>query len=471
MIGGHVAAPPLDRAGLSSLVRPRIQTLVLAEAAAGFLVERPANLSPLPWLLAGTLLCSAAGCALNHYLERDTDARMERTRLRPLVTGALAPRTVLLWSLALLGVGLLLLVLGCGPLVAALQASAALVYLGVYTPLKRRTSANTWIGAIPGALPLLAGGVAAAGRVTQLSLLLFGLIFLWQLPHFFAIASIYRDQYRDGGLRMLSVEDPGDRLLRWQLPVLVMSVVLLSVAPVLAGPAGVAYAATALLLGAAFLWSAWRFRASPDRGRARGVVLTSVAYLPLVLAALVVDVACVGRGSTGADELPTYASLPEFELVDQDGQALHRADLLGRPWVVDFIFTSCAGACVPMTSKLTDLQKEDLGVSYLSISIDPERDSPAALAGYREKWKGDARSWTLAVGSREAVLGLANEAFKLPAGQQASTPEGLPELFHSQRFALVDREGRVRGYYDSTDEVALAQLRQDIARLPGGPPR
>lgn len=466
------ATPPrLDAAGLASLVRPRIQVLVLFEAAAGFLVERPASVAGLPWLLLGTLLCSAAGCALNHYLERDTDARMERTRIRPLVTGSLSPLAVLSGGVATLLLGLALLWIGCGPLVVAVQVLAAFVYLGLYTPLKRRTSTNTWIGAIPGALPLLAGGVAATGRVTQLSLLLFGLVFLWQLPHFFAIASMYREQYLDGGLRMLSGDDPGDALLRWQLPVLVMSVVLLSVGPVLAGPAGSAYAVAALLLGAAFLWSAWRFRSRPDRGRARGVVLTSVAYLPLVLAALVVDVACVGRASPGgaateaAAALPTFSELPEFELVDQDGRPFRRADLLGRPWVVDFIFTSCAGACVPMTSRMTDLQQEGLGVSFLSISIDPDRDAPEVLSGYRAQWKGDAELWTLAVGSHEAVLSLANQAFKLPAGQEVSTPEGLPELFHSQRFALVDRQGRVRGYYDSTDELALAQLRQDITSL------
>lgn len=471
-------SPRLDLEGIASLVRPRIQVLVLCEAAAGFLVERPASLAALPWLLLGTLLCSAAGCALNHYLERDTDARMERTRIRPLVTGALAPRSVLAGGVVALLAGLALLVVGCGWLVAALQAVAALVYLGVYTPLKRRTSTNTWVGAIPGALPLLAGGAAAAGGVTQLSLLLFGLIFLWQLPHFFAIASIYRDQYRAGGLRMLSGDDPGDALLRWQLPVLVMSVVLLSVGPVLAGPAGGAYAITALLLGAGFLWSAWRFRRQPDRGRARGVVLTSVAYLPLVLGALVVDVACIGRSSGagaaggatasadgGAAALPTYSELPEFELVDQDGRPLRRADLLGRVWVVDFIFTSCAGACVPMTSHMTDLQKEDLGVSYLSISVDPERDTPTALSGYRDKWNGEARRWTLAVGTREEIQALANQAFKLPAGREVSTPDGMPELFHSQKFALLDGQGRVRGYYDSTDDLSLAQLRKDIARL------
>src|SRR5262249_54129916 len=144
------------------------------------------------------------------------------------------------------------------------------------------------------------------------------------------------------------------------------------------------------------------------------------------------------------------------------------ADLLGRAWVVDFIFTSCAGACVPMTSRMTDLQKEGLGVSFLSVSVDPERDAPQVLADYRTKWKGDAALWTLAVGSRESVMALANQAFKLPAGKQASTPDGMPELFHSQRFALVDRQGAVRGYYDSTDDLAMARLRQDIARLPSG---
>jgi protein SCO1/2 len=113
-----------------------------------------------------------------------------------------------------------------------------------------------------------------------------------------------------------------------------------------------------------------------------------------------------------------------------------------------------------MTSHMTDLQKEELGVSYLSISVDPERDTPETLAGYREKWKGEAGRWTLAVGSREDVLALANQAFKLPAGREASTPDGLPELFHSQKFALLDGQGRVRGYYDSTDDLSLAQLRQ-----------
>ena len=120
---------------------------------------------------------------------------------------------------------------------------------------------------------------------------------------------------------------------------------------------------------------------------------------------------------------------------------------------------------------MTDLQKEGLGVSFLSISIDPDRDAPEVLSGYRAKWQGDAQIWTLAVGSHEAVLALANQAFKLPAGQEVSTPEGLPELFHSQRFALVDRQGRVRGYYDSNDTLAMAQLRQDIARLPDGTTR
>jgi protoheme IX farnesyltransferase len=477
----------LDRAGLSALLRPRILGLVVVEAGAAYLVERPASLAPLPWLLSGTLLVSAAGCALNHWLERDTDARMERTRGRPLVTGALSPTQVLAGGVLALLAGLGLLAFGCHPLTVALEAFAALLYLGVYTPLKRATSANTWVGAIPGALPVLAGAAAVDGRLSASAWMLFGLIVLWQMPHFFAIASMYREQYRSGGLRMLSGDDPEDRLLRWQLPVLVMSVILLSIVPVLVGTAGPLYAVVALVLGAVFLESAFRFRGRPDRPRARRVVLASVLYLPVVLLALVTDVACIGRAPEGgggvlaaggqgsiapADDgtgLPVYGELPDFELVDQDGQPFTRASLAGEPWVVDFIFTSCGGVCVPMTRRMVDLQAEGLDARFLSVSVDPSRDGPPVLKGFREKWDGDESRWSLVVGSHEAVMGLANQAFKLPAGTGTgpggTAVDGMPELFHSQRFALLDGRSRVRGYYAHDDELAIAQLRRDVAAL------
>lgn len=475
-----------DWRGLSDMVRPRITLLVGVQAAAGFLLERPADLAPLPWLAGGTLLVSAAGCALNHLMEHEADARMERTARRPLVTGALRPRQVLAFGLVALASGLGLLLAGCPPLAAGLQALAAALYLGVYTPLKRRTSTNTWVGAIPGALPVLAGS-AAGGGPSRLALCTFALIFLWQLPHFFAIASMYREQYARGGMRMLSGDDPGDVLLRWQLPLMVMSVLLVSILPVLAGPARALYAATALVAGAVFLGTAFGFRAQPGRARARRVVLASVAYLPLVLGALVVDVACVNHGADApgagagapdpaaaaaqADDgtgLPVLSVLPEFELVDQDGAPLTRARLAdgGEPWVVDFIFTSCAGICVPMTRGLVDLQEAGLPARYLSVSVDPRVDSPPVLSAFRAKWGGDVRRWLLATGSHEQVKRLGDEGFRLPVETGTRlTPEGYPDIFHSGRYALLDGQGRVRGTYEHDDALERERLRRDLAAL------
>jgi protoheme IX farnesyltransferase len=470
-------APP-QGLGLAGLVRPRIAALVAVETVAAFLLERPAAFGPLPWLLLGTLLVSAAGCALNHYLERDTDALMERTASRPLVTGAMSERAVLTFGLGALVAGLVVLWFGTNPLATGIEAGAAVLYLAIYTPLKRRTNTNTWVGAIPGALPVLAGGAAASGSVSTLALTVFALIFLWQLPHFFAIASMYRDQYQSGGLRMLSGDDPHDALLRWQLPIMVMSVLLVSVLPVLLGPAGTLYAVAAFAAGLVFLWSAFRFRAQADRDRARGVVLASVAYLPIVLAALVVDVTVLGTGDSqpvqGAlivtaweqvDDgtgLPVLGELPDFTLTDQDGRAFTRADMAGERWVVDFIFSRCAAECVGMTESLVALQQEDLPARYLSVSVDG-KDSSDDLNAYRDKWSAGDERWTLIGGEHDDVMWLSNEGFKLYAGTEQV--EGMPSLFHSQRYALVDSAGRVRGYYPHDDAVAIEQLRTDLRAL------
>ena len=462
-----------DLPGLLAMVRPRITLLVGVQVAAGFLLERPDSLAPLPWLVAGTLLVSAAGCSLNHWLERDADARMERTRGRPLVTGALSPRQVLAFGVAALLAGLALLAIGCRPLTVALQAGAALLYLGVYTPLKRRTSTNTWVGAIPGAIPVLAGAAAAHGTLSRLSLCVFALIFLWQLPHFFAIASMYREQYARGGMRMLSGDDPGDVLLRWQLPLMVMSVLLVSILPVLVGPARALYATVALVAGAGFLLSAFGFRARPERAQARRVVVASVAYLPLVLGALVADVACVEHDADAtaapADSsgLPVLSTLPPFELLDQDGRPLTRERLAdgGPPWVVDFIFTCCSEICVPMSQRLVELQKEPLSARFLSITVDPQRDGPQALADYRAKYGGDPQRWTLATGTHEALEALGQQGFRLPVDTRGVPIDGVPQFTHSGRFALIDGQGRLRGTYSFDDAVELQKLRRDIAAL------
>lgn len=510
----------LDAQGLSALVRPRILVLVVVQTIAGYFLVRPTSLAPIPWLALGTAFVSAAGCALNHYLERDADARMARTQARPLVTGALTARQVVTAGVASLLVGLAVLTAGCGVETAGIQLGAAIVYLGIYTPLKSRTSTNTWVGAVPGALPLLAGA-AAGGGITPLAWIAFALVFLWQLPHFFAIASMYRDDYRSGGMRMLSGDDPDDALLRWQMPMQVMSVVLVSILPVTMAGARWPYALVAVALGLVFLMSAFRFRARPDRQEARGVVRASVLYLPFVLMALVLDTSCSERDPMGddataavaADEpeleisddpdgldgisvvsleddstdelppgiwpvdeataeeiddgtgLPSYGRVPTFELYDQDFEAFTNADLAGDVWVVDFMFTRCAGICIPMAQELVALQEDEVAARCLSITVDPSNDAPDVLRDYRAKYDGTDR-WTLLTGSEEIIHGLSTEGFHLPVQLRREEPmEGMPSIFHSGRFALVDRGGHVRGFYSHDDRLEMDRLRRDIETL------
>lgn len=487
---------PLDRAGFAALIRPRIALLVLVVTAVGYILERPASYAALPWAVLGTLFVAGAGCALNHWLERDADARMERTRGRPLVTGALTERQVVTGSLISLGVGFLMIGFGAGLAALGFQVAAITIYLAIYTPLKRRTVSNTWVGAIPGALPLLVGA-AAAGGPTPIAWAAFGLVFLWQLPHFFAIASMYREQYASGGMRMLSGEDPDDSFLRWQMPLLVMSVMLVSILPVVMGSARPIYGLTALGLGALFLLSALAFRARPDRARARQVVVASVIYLPLVLLALTLDVACAAQPEAGACEdcvtvgddhiagqdhaalaasgetvvpiddtgLPDHGLLPEFSLVGDDGKAFTRDTLQGDVWVVDFIFTRCAVTCGKMSDVYTLLMEEELDTRFLSVTVDPRNDGPQELVAYRSKFGGTAENWRLLTGTSRDIQHLAEVGFRLPVNAGAEPMAGMPPLFHSGKFALVGKDSHVRGYYDYRDELELKRLREDIAKL------
>ena len=550
------ARPRLDTAGLAGLIRPHIAVLVLVITAAGYVLEAPVSWAALPWALVGTLLVAAAGCALNHFLERETDRLMARTANRPLVTGALSERQVSWGGGFVMLAGFALLLHGAGTAATLWQLLAIVLYLCVYTPLKKRTSVNTWVGALPGALPVIVGA-AAAGGPTRVSWILFALVFLWQLPHFFAIASMYRDDYVSGGLRMLSGEDPEDALLRWQMPMQVMSVMLVSAFPVLLGLAGGVYGLVALLAGLVFLAAALAFRLRPDRAQARRVVLASVFYLPAVAATLVLDVACAEAGSgaavacadcsadqpcddctgdgaacesclatpgsaaavlaaaadqaaaeqaaaddvdPGADEaetdddagtttftvaellanappeiedgtgLPNYGSLPEFSLIDDTAQPFGREQLLGQTWVVDFIFTNCAGPCPKMSQTYRQLQNEDLPARFLSVTVDPVRDDPQTLARYRDNMGGTKEDWRLLTGSHEALQGLADNGFKLPVNATPDEYLGMGPMFHSGKFALVDSAGRVRGYYNYNDALALDQLRADIRKLADADP-
>jgi protoheme IX farnesyltransferase len=278
-------------ADLVELTKPRITLMVVLTAAAGFLV---AGAGPVPAaLLLGTLvgtgLLAAGASALNQVLERDTDARMKRTADRPLPAGRLDPDAALVFGVGLGVAGLLLLALRVNLLTALLGALTLGGYLFVYTPLKRLTSLATVVGAVPGAMPPLMGWAAQRDALDPAAWSLFGLLFLWQLPHFLAIAWLYRADYARAGFPMLPVLDPeGDRTAR-QMILYAAALVPVSVLPSVLGLTGVAYFAGSLALGVALLACCLAFAASRSAGAARRLMLASVLYLPAVLVVLVLD--------------------------------------------------------------------------------------------------------------------------------------------------------------------------------------
>jgi heme o synthase len=285
-------APPLALARADDylqLVRLRLTALVLVTVAAGgLLAPGPVDWVRLVHAVIGTALVAAGASCLNQWLERHTDARMPRTANRPLPAGRLLPEEVLALGGGLALGGFLYLLLALPQPTAALLAALALVsYLALYTPLKRRTTLNTLVGAVPGALPPVIGWCAVRGRVDSGALALFLIVFLWQVPHFLAIAWVYRDQYARAGLRVLPVEDPrGTRTAR-QMVLYTLALVPVSLLPAFLGMAGPAAAAAALALGGFFVYNALRFAADRTDARARRVLRASLIYLPVLLLALV----------------------------------------------------------------------------------------------------------------------------------------------------------------------------------------
>jgi protein SCO1/2 len=166
--------------------------------------------------------------------------------------------------------------------------------------------------------------------------------------------------------------------------------------------------------------------------------------------------------------LPSFGALPDFALTADDGRPFTRADLLGGLWLVDFVYTRCSGLCVDLTKSFAALAAEDLPVRLLSITVDPAHDDVAALTAWRARSGGslarDAR-WRLLTGEAAEILSLAEQGFRLPVSSDVVLVEGLPQLFHSGRFALVDRQGRVRGTYEPSDALQLAALRADVRAL------
>ena len=271
------------------LTKPRITTFVLLTTAAGFFLG---SRGPFAWLLflntvVGVGLLSSGVSALNEYIERDLDALMRRTARRPLPTGRLSARVALAFGLLLTAGGELYLAACVNLLSAACGLGVVVGYLLLYTPLKTRTSLSTVVGAFPGAVPPLLGWAAAAGTVGVEAWVLFAILFLWQFPHFFAIAWMYREDYARAGILMLPVVEPEGRLTRQQIVLWTLMLVPVSLAPAALGISGAVYFAGALVLGGLFVWISLAAALTLSRRNARRVLLASVVYLPFLFGLMV----------------------------------------------------------------------------------------------------------------------------------------------------------------------------------------
>jgi len=275
----------------SDLVKARLTTLVLLTSAVGFYMGEQGAIN---WFLffntlAATTLVASGASALNQLLEREHDAKMRRTQNRPLPSGRLQPTTVAIFGGVSSVGGLIYLALAVNLLTSVLGAVTLISYLFIYTPLKRMTWLNTAIGAISGALPPLMGWTAARNELTGEGWALFAILFFWQLPHFFAIAWMYRDEYAKAGFKMLSCEDADGRRTAEQSISNTLALLAVSLCPFIFKMAGAIYLAGAIVLGAGFLFCAIQFSRQLTLRRARILFLASILYLPLLLTILCWD--------------------------------------------------------------------------------------------------------------------------------------------------------------------------------------
>jgi protoheme IX farnesyltransferase len=292
-----VVVATLDRersrvaADLVSLTKPRVVVMVLVTTVVGYYVALTGapDYGRLIALVIGTLLAAGGTLALNQYWERDVDALMERTRTRPLPEGRLAPLEALLFGAGLTAAGLAVLALGVGWLATLATAATFVLYIFAYTPLKLRTSLCTIVGAIPGALPPVTGWAAARDDLALGAWVLFGILFLWQLPHTLAIGRLYQADYARAGVRLLPVIDAEGHATERQILSGCVALLAVSLLPTLIGLAGGVYFAGALLLGGAFVAFGAQQALTPSPLRARRVLLASLLYLPALLALLAFD--------------------------------------------------------------------------------------------------------------------------------------------------------------------------------------
>jgi protoheme IX farnesyltransferase len=286
---------PSRMADLADLVKLRLNFLVMVTTAVGYAMATRdwSDWRRLLHTLVGTALTAAAAGALNQYVERGPDGLMNRTRNRPLPAGRIQPTEALALGVVAGVVGLLELFFFVNELTAALGALTLGSYVLVYTPLKRVTTLNTIVGAIPGALPPVMGVAAATNNMTTDATLLawamFGILFFWQMPHFLAIAVLYREDYARGGFKMLPCVDENLSSTSRQMVFYTLALIPVTLLPTLLGVTGAVYFVAALVLGLAFLGFAILYVATRQRADAKQVFLASILYLPCLLAAMMVD--------------------------------------------------------------------------------------------------------------------------------------------------------------------------------------
>jgi protoheme IX farnesyltransferase len=282
------------------LTKPRITWLILMSTGIGYFFGLPAAANwweflrsvPLLSLLhtvLGTGLIASGTAALNQWYEREADRKMRRTAMRPLPAGRMSANHALAFGGALSAAGFLELWLGVNLLSGLIGAFTLASYLFLYTPMKQRTWWSTTVGAIPGAMPPMIGYAAAAGVITRESWILFAILFLWQFPHFYSIAWMYKEDYARAGIRMLPVVEPDGRSTARQIVLYGLALIPVSLVPSLVGMSGRIYLAGALLLGLWFLYSGVRVAVDRTALRARAVLIASVLYLPLIYGLMLID--------------------------------------------------------------------------------------------------------------------------------------------------------------------------------------
>lgn len=274
-----------------ALTKPRLTAMVLITVACGFVLGAQGGAHPLTLLAAvvGTGLVAGGAGALNMVLERDRDRLMRRTASRPIPTGLISPVEGWAFGLGLGMAGTLLLLAGTNQIAATLAVATFVLYVWVYTPLKTRSTLNTAVGAIPGALPPVIGWAAATGRIGIEAVALFLILFLWQFPHFLAIAWIHRRDYAGAGYRMLPALDPSGVITARQAAVHALVLIPVGLLPASIGLAGPFYALAAILMGLHYFRASARFLGDPCDASARKLLRASLIYLPLVLFMLMLN--------------------------------------------------------------------------------------------------------------------------------------------------------------------------------------